>query len=314
MENLQRSLSELKVVESPSSIVVMSSPSNRQLKPSNRHEYEELALNFAQSGDRNQILKHGHEYDEPVSSEAAIRRKGANGYEEPVARGQKRLSMPSLDDMSLVPLPQMQRRNSSVNELFTGSNLHTKGREKPGRILHYAEFSLYPSQNGGTSTQSAVDRLSSCATVTSVSKPPRELHEYEEPSFPLNSVQDFMHPIPTPTDLRKGVAMGNYEIPVVTSPMQSTKASVSMIFQVKMKLSRLSASINSSLNDEEHELLIEPEPKVRDGLSGSDRLSRTPKNSCLQDANANVSSCYCLFCRSGPYKFKVKSMHYYGLS
>lgn len=301
MENLQCSLSELKVVESPSSVVVVSLPSNRQLKPSNRHEYEELALNFAQSGDRNQILKHRHEYDEPVGSEAAIRRKGANGYEEPVARGQKRLSMPSLDDMSLVPLPQMQRRNSSVNELFTGSNLHTKGREKPGRILHYAEFSLYPSQNGGTSTQ--------CATVTSrsVSKPPRELHEYEEPSFPLNcySVHDFMHPIPTPTDLRKGVAMGDYEIPMVTSPLQSTKASVSMIFQVKMKLSRLSASINSSLNDEEHELLIEPEPKVRDGLSGSDQLSRPPRNSCLQDANANVSSCYCLFCGSGPYKLSL---------
>ncbi len=270
--------------------------SNKTLTLCSKHDYEEVMLNaLAKEGSRFNTLTRDHVYDEPDEMEPGINLTEARGYEEPVTRNWKRLSLPSLDNPSLMAIvsQQMQRRNSSASELHSSGSFKPQAAN-PGRILHYAEFSLYPNtQSGALSSVSEVTVGTPSPHKTLSSRPSREPHDYEEPSFPAGNLRQAPCPIPAPTRLLRGGSVSDYEIPVTTfPPLLRTKSSQSVMRQVKLKLHHLSASMSSggNINDEEVQL-IESESEGRD--ESSDVL-KSPGNEAFssQDTNSsnNVSS------------------------
>ena len=238
---------------------------SRTLTMSSRHDYEEVRLDdLAKAGPGFNTLTRDHVYDEPDETEPGINLNEARGYEEPVKRSWKRLSLPSMDDPSLMAISQqMQRRNSSASELHSsGNDFKPRATTNPGRILHYAEFSLYQGSQNVTLpsvSESASGTPSPHKTLSS--RPSREPHQYEEPSFPSNNLRQMSCPIPAPLRLLRGGSVSDYEIPIVTSPpFLRAKSSQSVMRQVKLKLHHLSASKN--VNDEEVQL-IESESEGR---------------------------------------------------
>lgn len=258
-----------------------------------RHEYEELELEGLAKATRGlSTLRREHDYEEPDIQEFVIRVATA-GYEEPVTGGWKRLSMPSLDNTSPIPHLCVPRRNSSASELVfekeESRTTTTTVKEKPGKILHYAEFSLYPPQN----------EPSTAIPTTALSLGSGEPHEYEEPSFATSS--DIRHPPcpwtvrPIPAPIRLLRSASDYEVPldlVVSNIHNKSKHSQSVMHRVKLKLDRLSHGMNGKPNDEETEKLIAVEADMTpDQLKspGCDMLSEN-KNYLLQERNeSNVS-------------------------
>lgn len=260
---------------------------NRTQTLNSKHEYEEVLLDdFTEESKGCFRLSRDHDYEEPESPEAAMQRKRANAYEEPVSGDWKRLSMPSLVKTSLVPVAQVSRRNSSVNEIFTG----TKSPVKPGSILHYAEFSLIPSKSTligkdprGNDPISMTDRSISSA-------PAKASHQYEESSFPVTS-PGVRHPvcpprlIPAPLRLLRGSA-SDYEVPVIRSPPCKPKTSlqsVMLLNQLRMKLNQLSAGVNSSIDDEDVKRLIDESDRVVREVNSE--LLRSPRSASPQNPN-----------------------------
>jgi hypothetical protein len=205
-----------------------------------RHEYEEL-----ENDPTTTTLRRNHDYEDPDTRDPTAQVPKAFEYEEPVASGWKRLSMPCLETASAVPLPQMLRRNMSAVELSSHAGRKSK---KPAKILHYAEFSLYPSSGDAPQVP----------TTTTTSRVP---HEYEEPPF----AAAYRHhplclgPIPPPARFLHGVS--DYEVPldmpvVKRSTGQSSIKSKSVMRQVKLKLDRWSQSLSGNSKEEDDERLL----------------------------------------------------------
>ena len=260
---------------------------------SSRHDYEEVRLDDlgnAATGFPGETRD--HVYDEPDETEPGVNLNEARGYEEPVKRCWKRLSLPSLDDPSLFALSQMQRRNSSATELYTSISSCQTQAKKPGKILHYAEFSLCPStQTRGLSSTSGA--ASVFRRSVSSRHPPRKRHEYEEPSFPNNTnLRQNSCPVPAPMRfLCRGerTAAGDYEIPIVTSPpLLRAKASSSVMRQVKLKLHHLSATMSGGNDSDEEVRLIRSDSEGKEEMS---ELLKSPKHEAFssQDSNSNTN-------------------------
>lgn len=236
-----------------------------------RHEYEELKLeDFPASNKSSSLIRGEHHYDDPNILGPVV---CPHGYEEPVSAVWKRLSMPSLDSISLVPGPHRLRRNSSARELAavgsgqTGEGIR-RGQQKPGKIPHYAEFSLYPTsaQNNRAISGAAISTVPHTTRPSSISTHQPKPHEYEEPSFPLANGNILLHPsrcpIPAPLKFLKRAA-GDYEVPQAMT-MHKVMPMQSVMQQVKLKLSSLSASVNGSFGDEETEMLIDAEHNTKE--------------------------------------------------
>ena len=263
---------QIEVAMATEMIALMNNAATDTLR--SRHEYEELKLQdfeFAASDKSSSLIRGEHHYDDPNSLRPMV---CPHGYEEPVSTW-KRLSMPSLDTASLVPGPHMYRlrRNSSVSELAAmgtgqqepgGGGGRTRGVRKPGKIPHYAEFSLYPTSaqtSAMTSSTTAPERTLPC--LISTLRP----HEYEEPTFSL-PVGDVplpspCHPIPVPLRFLRR-AVGDYEVPRVAIETHKAMPTQSMMQQVRRKLSSLSTSVSRSFDDEETETLIDAEHSTKD--------------------------------------------------
>ena len=291
MENYQQEPSESthtqnETVVEACSIDMAQAISDRTFTLCSRHDYEEVMLAILGTGAPE--LTRDHVYDEPDETEPPVSLTEARGYEEPVKRSWKRLSLPSMDDSSPVPMPQM-RRNSSASELHnSGNDFKAPRAVKPSRILHYAEFSLYPAnQTGPLSSVSEATTGTPSSHRVLTSRPSKEPHEYEEPSFPTNNLQHPPCPIPAPLRLLSRGSVSDYEIPVVTSPpLLRNKSSQSMMRQVKLKLHHLSTNMNGgNINDEEVRL-IESES---DGRDDSSDLLKSPGNEVFSSQDSNVS-------------------------
>lgn len=257
-----------------------------------RHEYEELELKDLTQG--TSTPKREHDYEDPDidMQEPANRVTTACGYEEPIVSGWKRLSMPSLDSISPASITHMPRRNSSASQLLIKCESRTEKQlqaKKPAKILHYAEFSLYPSQN--QVTQHLTTASSHWNTGSAL---PKEPHDYEEPSF---GTVDRHHPLclgPIPAPIRLLRSASDYEVPLTiptekSSRNSKSKSSQSVMYQVKLKLNQLSHNMNGNFKDEEAEKLINVESDTApDQLKspGSDMLLEN-KNCLLQEAKVN---------------------------
>ena len=289
------------------------------------HDYDQLVHEDDRTpltgggGGRSNTLTRDHDYEEPTSPDMARsgwwwwgREGRARGYEEPVTRrGWKRLSMPSLGNAttSLVPLPNPLKRNSSATELRAGFSHACLGghelRPKPQKILHYAEFSLYPKPTTeGVAGQVISDRSTTTTNpVANSSVPPAKQHEYEELPLLANPQQHkglpplFLGPIPAPIRLLKGVR--GYEVPVTKSSHHHQQKhtdqhqqpqgvqSAALLDQLKQKLAEhLAISMEESLEEEKEE---EAEKLIQSETDES-RESESPSDITLssQDAN-NVS-------------------------
>ena len=300
------------------SIDMTQTSSDKTLTLCSRHDYEEVMLDDV-GGKEGQGF-HGaaatgdHVYDDPDETEPGINLTEAQGYEEPITRCWKRLSLPTLDNPSIAALAlssRMQRRNSSASELHTSGNdfkpqaamapsailesSNFKPQAKKGRILHYAEFSLYPNKEAkalSSATEAAPSTPSAHKPLSS--RPSKEPHQYEEPSFPAGgNVRQPPHSIPAPRRLLRRNTVNDYEIPVVTSPpCFRPKSSQSMMQQVRQKLHHLSTGKihGGNLNDENVRLIEAESDDMSDML-------KSPGNeafSSSQDSNSssNVSVVY----------------------
>ena len=183
------------------------------------HDYEELTMG------KSKEQRQSHWCEEP-KSDLLDRRQPASDYEKPVPHNWKRLSTPRLsmlpisDELS-PPLHGMHRRNSSASDLtmhcFTAaSSNHFPANRKPQKIRHYAEFSLYPLQQVTTDCCWKTKQTSSCRKGHSFSfGGEMQCHDYEEPFSCLPVARQL---VPAPLITRRRAS--DYEIPMVTSPLQ----------------------------------------------------------------------------------------------
>lgn len=256
---------------------------NSQAQASAGHDYDELMLKNATRTRRgHSTLIREHDYEEPVSPKTPVARNGsASAYEEPVPGNWKRLSVPSLSDNSFLAPLIMARRNSSASELFNSGRQSKNSRAKPGMILHYAEFSLIPSQNQPRTYGAAGD----LACDRSATSAPSTQHEYEElPLLPQCTIirPPYHRPIPAPIRLLKGVSA--YEVPITKSPLQPKPSPPTVLLsKMKLKLGNLSAGISGNVDDDE-ERLIESETESRD--TNSEYL-KSPGNDTLSSQDGN---------------------------
>ena len=229
-----------------------------------------------------------HDYDEPRDREVPFRPKRAGSYEQPISIDWKRLSMPSLDDFSpLPPPPQLQRRNSSVCELSSNNDLLHNGKpqNKPFRIRHYAEFSLFPSAQNESKTSDKMNSVTSNPTpLVSI-----KAHDYELPS---NSFRRYpsLYPIPAPAVLLKR-RPSEYETPVSNPPLQRSKSSRSLMHHVKHRLNQFSVGVNMNAKDEAFEKLLRSQSITREGSFSSQfgrEVTITRTESCAERASPAV--------------------------
>ena len=267
-----------------------------------RHEYEELELeNLITMPTPTRglsTLRREHDYEDPDvepsdSKEPVAKSTKAHEYEEPINNAWKRLSMPALNSVPL-PTHNVPRRNSTASELFRSTGIESK---KPAKIFHYAEFSLYPSQN--TSGGTPQPHLSTSPHCNLGSTHPREPNQYEEPSC---TTADRHHPlclgpIPAPTRLLRSAS--DYEVPLMINATKKGSQSIrirppqSVMRQVKLTLERLSQSMNgNSKDDEEAEKLIDGESDTTpDQLKSPESCILSGSGSCRsqEDNEGNVS-------------------------
>ncbi len=224
-----------------------------------KHDYEELVVEFLKEHKRKSFIGSlsGHDYDEPTGLLEAFMPfmplGFAGEYEEPVS--QRRLSLPSIMDMSLLHKSQLQRRNSSVCELSSiGSReLIDAGKEhlkkRPFRIKHYAEISLCLPKSDFQSSIDSADHVITDKTLTG-----EEIHQYDEP---FSEATNIHHPlcaqhVPAPLKLLNKV-VHDYEIPVMSPLLPKASATHSR----KLKRNRFPVRISSNPDDEVIERLLD---------------------------------------------------------